>query len=291
MKIISCSNDPGLGELIARIMDVDLIKTSSRIFPDGELYVRVEGRLDEEDVVVVQTTYPNQNESLMELYFTIDSLRSYRLRKLIVVVPYLAYMRQDKRFLMGEALSAKIVINILNMLNIDYFITVDIHNDQCLDWFKCKVVNIHAAPLLVDYFKERVSKPIILSPDIGSLSRAMEAASSLKVDYDFLIKTRDRRTGSVQIRPKEIDVSGRDVIIVDDIISTGGTIINAAAMLRELGVNKLFVGCTHPLLIGNALEKILKAGVDEVVGSNSVKSVISKVQLQKEIVKCIREII
>ena len=291
MKIVSCSNDPGLGELIAKIMDVDLIKTSSRIFPDGELYVRVEGELNEEDVIVVQTTYPNQNESLMELYFTIDSLRSYKLRKLIAVVPYLAYMRQDKRFLIGEALSANIVISILNMLNIDYFITVDIHNDYCLNWFKCKVINIHAAPLLANYFKERVSKPIILSPDIGSLNRAMEAANSLKVDYDFLIKIRDRVTGGIQIRPKEIDISGRDVIIIDDIISTGGTIINAAAMLRKLGVNKLFVGCTHPLLVGNALEKILQAGVNEIVGSNSVRSSISKVQLQEEIVKSIMEII
>jgi len=291
MKIVSCSNDPGLGELIAKIMDIDLIKTSSRIFPDGELYVRVEGELNEEDVIVVQTTYPNQNESLMELYFTIDSLRSYKLRKLIAVVPYLAYMRQDKRFLIGEALSANIVINILNMLNVDYFITVDIHNDYCLNWFKCKVINIHAAPLLANYFKEKVSKPIILSPDIGSLNRAMEAANSLKVDYDFLIKIRDRVTGGIQIRPKEMDISGRDVIIIDDIISTGGTIINAAAMLRKLGVNKLFVGCTHPLLVGNALEKILQAGVNEIVGSNSVRSSISKVQLQEEIVKSIMEII
>ncbi|MEM1545902.1 MAG: ribose-phosphate diphosphokinase [Candidatus Methanomethylicia archaeon] len=291
MKVVSCSNDPGIGESVARIMNVDLIKTFFKKFPDGELYVRVEENLNGEDIVVVQTTYPNQNESLIELYFTIDSLRSYKPHKLIVVVPYLAYMRQDKRFLMGESLSAKVIISILNMLNIDYFITVDIHNDYCLKWFKCKVINIHAAPLLVNYFRERVSKPIILSPDIGSLSRAMEAANTLKADYDFLIKVRDRVTGGIQIKPKKIDVAGRDVIIIDDIISTGGTIINAATMLRKLGVNKLFVGCTHPLLINNALEKILKARVDDVVGSNSVRSTISKVQLQEEIVKSIKEII
>ncbi len=291
MKVISCLNDPGLGESVAKIMNVDLIRISSKKFPDGELYVRVRENLNGEDVVVLQTTYPNQNESLTELYFTIDSLRSYKLHKLVVIVPYLAYMRQDKRFLMGESLSAKVVINILNMLNIDYFITVDIHNDHCLKWFKCKAINIHAAPLLANYFREKVSKPIILSPDMGSLSRAIEAANTLKADYDFLIKIRDRVTGSIQVKPKEIDVAGRDVIIIDDIISTGGTIINAATMLRKLGVNKLFVGCTHPLLVNNALEKILQTKVDEIVGSNSVRSAISKVQLQEEIAKSIKKII
>lgn len=289
MKVISCSNDPGLGELIAKIIGSDLIKTSLKIFPDGELYVKVEGDLNGEDVIIVQTTYPNQNGSLIELYFTIDALRSYEVRKVIVVVPYLAYMRQDKRFLVGEALSAKIMINILNMLGIDCFITADIHSDHCLSWFKCKTVNIHAAPLLANYFKGKMDKPIILAPDKGSLNRAVEAAKTLKAEYDFLIKVRDKVTGSIQMRPKEINVAGRDVLIIDDIISTGGTIINAATILRRLKANKVFVGCTHPLLVDDALKKIMQAGVDEVVGSNSVKSIISKVQLQEEIVKAIKE--
>jgi ribose-phosphate pyrophosphokinase len=244
----------------------------SKIFPDGEHYIRISDpeAIRNDKVLIINTMYPRQNDSLLETLMLIDAARRAGAREITVLITYLAYARQDKVFLNGEPITAEIVVKSIRMCDADSLAVIDIHNPETLRVFNGKSTNILVSDILVEKAIEYLEKPIIIAPDKGALGRARYAAEKLGLEYDYLVKSRDRITGEVSLSPKEVNVEDRDVVIVDDIISTGGTIALAAKTLYSKGARRIVVAATHGLLIGNALDKIRSSKVMKIYLANTL---------------------
>jgi ribose-phosphate pyrophosphokinase len=281
MKIISGPASKELAEAVSALTGYPNVSVASKIFPDGESYVRIEGDIKGEDVAIVQTTCPPmQDGRLFQLAFLADSAKRAGAGKVTAVVPYLAYARQDKMFLSGEGISIETVARMLKASGIDELLTVNVHSESSLTTFPFPAKTASAIPLIAQYFVEKGhKKAYALSPDKGAVYIAYEAQQVLGGNAGHLEKQRDRYTGQTTQTGKGLEVKGQTVIIFDDIISTGGTIVGAAKILKELGAAHVFTACVHPLLIGDAAKRILDAGVEEIVGTDSVPGPFSKVSL------------
>lgn len=280
MKIIPGPASKQLGENVAHLLNAQTISVISKSFPDGESYIRLEGSLDKEEAVIVQTTSPSQNTRIIELGLLTDAAKRNGATKVTVIAPYLAYARQDKIFLKGEPLSIELVAKILKTAGVDELVTIDIHQPQSLEEFPFRAVQLSAIPLLAEYFLAKgYQGAFALAPDKGALHIAEEAGRILRGKHGHLEKQRDRYSGQVRIEKEELNVRGETVIVFDDIISSGGTIVEAAKMAKQLGASNVSAACVHALMIGEAEKKILSAGVEEIVGTDSVESTVSKVSL------------
>ncbi len=281
MKIISGPASKTLAEAVSAQTGYQNVPVASKIFPDGESYVRLDGDVQGEDVAIIQTTCPPQQDGrLFQLAFLADAAKRAGASKVTAVVPYLAYARQDKMFLSGEGISVETIARMLGAAGVDAFLSVNIHSEAALEKFPFPAKTASAIPLLAQYFVDKGhKKAYALSPDKGAMYIAYEAQQVLGGNAGHLDKVRDRYTGQTTQTGKGLDVKGQTVIILDDIISTGGTIVGAAKILRELGAAHVFTACVHPLLIGDAAKRILDAGVEEIVGTDSVPGPYSKVSL------------
>ncbi len=280
MKIVLGPASAELGEKIAELNGLEKVLVVDRTFPDGESYVRLEGTVQDDHVVIVQTTSSPQDSRLMQLAFMAASAKRNNARKVTAVVPYLAYARQDKIFLQGENISIETVARMLSAAGIDQLITVNVHQENALTKFPFPAKALSAIPLLAEYFTQKgYTKAFALAPDKGAMYIAEQAQRVLRGEAGHLEKQRDRYTGQVNVAKKDFNVKGQTVIIFDDIISTGGTIVGAAKILKELDAARVFAACVHPLLIGDAEKRILDVGVEEIVGTDSVPSRVSKVSL------------
>jgi ribose-phosphate pyrophosphokinase len=221
-----------------------------------------------------------QDGRLFQLAFISDAAKRDAAVKVLAVVPYLAYARQDKMFLQGEGISVETVARMLKAAGIDELLTVNIHSEHALKQFPFPAKTVSAIPLLAEYFVKKGFKgAFALSPDKGALYIAEQAQTVLGGDAGHLDKQRDRYTGQTKQVSEGLNVRGQTVIIFDDIISTGGTIVGAARILHEQGAKHVFCACVHALLIGDAEKRILDAGVEEIVGTDSVPGSVSKVSL------------
>ena len=285
MKIILGPASQQLGEKIAEILCTPKVNVVFKTFPDGESYIRLEGgTLDK--VAIVQTTSPPQDSRLMQLALMADAAKRSGAKHVTAVVPYLAYARQDKAFLQGEAVSIETIASMLKVAGIDALVTVNVHQQKILDGLPFPAKNVSAVPLLAEYFKNRdFSDVFVIAPDKGAVHIAEEAGGVLGTEYGYLDKQRDRYTGQVSMEKKTFAVEGKTMIIFDDIISTGGTIVAAAKILKDQGAEKVYTACVHPLLVGDAEKRMLDAGVDEVIGTDSIPSRVSKVSLAPLIAK------
>ena len=280
MKIIPGPASKQLGEEVAELLGVEAVTLVFKTHPDGESYVRLEGTVQNEEVAIVQTTSPPQDTRLIQLALIADAAKRHGAERITAVVPYLAYARQDKGFLQGEAISTGVVARMLRAAGVDSLITVNVHQEKVLAKFPFPAKTVSAIPLLAEYFKQKgCDKAFALAPDDGALWLAEEAKTVLGGECGCLEKHRDLHTGQITMEKKTLDVGGKTVIIFDDVISTGGTIALAAKIMRELGADKVYAACVHPLLIGDAEKRILEAGVEEIVGTDSVPSRVSKVSL------------
>lgn len=289
MKIILGPASTALGEKIAELTGYEKVPVAQRTFPDGESYVRLEGNVQNEHVVIVQTTSTAQDTRLMQLAFMADAAKRNGAQKVTATVPYLAYARQDKIFLQGEGISIETIAAMLKAAGVDALVTVNIHAENALKKFPFPAKTLSAIPLLAEHFVHKgYAKAFALSPDKGAMYIAEQAQAVLGGEAGHLDKQRDRRTGQTTQTGKDLDVKGKVVIIFDDIISTGGTIVGAAKILREQGAARIFTACVHPLLVGDAEKRILAAGVDEIVGTDSVPSSVSKVSLAPLIAKALK---
>ena len=280
MKITPGPASKQLGQKVAEFLGVEAVPLFFKTYPDGESYVRLEGKVQNEEIAIVQTTSPPQDTRLMQLALIADAAKRHGAKKVTAVVPYLAYARQDRVFLQGEAISINTVANMLKVAGIDSLITVNVHQAKVLEKFPFPAKTISAIPLLAEYFKKKgFEKAFALAPDDGALWLAEEAKSVLNGECGYLEKHRDLYTGQVTTEKKKLDVRGKTVIIFDDIISTGGTIASAAKIMKEAGADKVYAACVHPLLIGDAEKRILESGVKEIVGTDSIPSHVSKVSL------------
>jgi ribose-phosphate pyrophosphokinase len=202
-------------------------------------------------------------------------------KRLIAVVPYFAYARQHKRYRTGETVSGEVCVHLLEEAGADVFLTVDIHNPQLLDMFTIRTLNLTAMPTIGQWFAQlRLKRPFVLGPDPEAAERARLVADELGCESSWLAKERHRVTGRIKTWIyHKLNVQGRDVVIVDDIISTGSTMLNAIKIVKRAGARRIWVGCTHPILAHDALERIRQAGAKSVVGTNSVPSEVSQISL------------
>ncbi len=272
LLVIGGSAANGLHEEIASILGVEHVSVEYKVFPDGESYVRLPVDVSGRDVVIVQSTYAPQDKHLLELILLADAANDLGARSVTAVIPYLAYARQDRRFREGEAVSVKTVLKLLRSIGIDRLFVVEVHKEESLVFFNGPAYNVNVMDKLAEPFKDLASTEdvLVLAPDIGARRRAERFARSINAPVDYLEKRRDRVTGEVTVKPRELNVKDKVVIIVDDIISTGGTIALAASQALKQGAKKVMVACVHALLVGNAMDKLRNAGIERIVATNTV---------------------
>ncbi len=290
MKIVPGPASKELGETIARLLNGTIVPVIFKTFPDGESYIRFEAEsLEDEEVVIVQTTSPPQDQRLMQLFLMADTAMDMKAKNITAVMPYFAYSRQDKRFLPNEAFSLRTVVKLLRDCGVCRIISVNTHNPDLLKTLEIPIDDLSAVSLLAEYFKAKnlALKPISLSLGKKALSVAAEADSVLKSGFDHIATKRDVYTGNVMLEQKKLPVENRDVIIFDDIISSGGTMAKAVKLVKDQGAKKVFVACVHPLLIGDSYDRIMKMGAEEIVGTDSVPNSASKVSIAPLISKAL----
>jgi ribose-phosphate pyrophosphokinase len=269
-----------LGRKVADMLKSKVVSIVFKTFPDGEAYLRLDGDVKGEEVVIVQTTGPPQDAHIMQLFLMADATKDLGAERVTAVVPYLAYARQDERFLPGEAISIETFIKLIEASGTDRFLTVNIHKENVLKRFSIQAENLSAITLLAEYFKNKgLVGAFSLAPDKGALEMAKEADKILNGGCGWLRKERDRLTGEIRVEAKKFDIEGRDVVVFDDIISTGGTIAAAVEMLKIQGANRVYAACAHPLLVGEAQRKIMQSGAEEIVGTDCVPSPVSVVSV------------
>ena len=271
MKIVPGPASIELGRKIAHLIDVEVVPLTFKLFPDGESYLRLDGDIKGEEVVVVQTTSPPQDTNLLQLLLLCDAVKELGASEVTAVVPYLAYARQDKRFLQGEAVSVNTVIELIQSVGVDRLLTVNIHKEEVLERFDISAESLSAMPLLAEYFLKRgLAGAFSLAPDRGAVELVKETDAILKGGFGWLKKERDRITGEIKVEVEELEVRGRDVVVFDDIISTGGTIATSVRILKQQGARRVYAACVHALLIGGAEEKIISSGAEDIVGTDCV---------------------
>ena len=294
VSIIAGPSSLDLATAIAKHLDAELVPVDLRIFPDGESKIKMR-RVDKDYCIVVQSTYPPTDRHLLQALMMLKRCSEDGAANVCAVMPYMAYSRQDRAFLDGEVVSMALVAKLIETVGTKRLITVDIHSPASLSYFTIDTQNISAVGLLADYaaVKIKPNAPIVVSPDMGGAKRAVKFARMLGTDMVALKKSRDKDTAEVIIEEKELNSSvlGRDLILLDDMISTGESIVEACRFLRRYKPNKIYAICTHALLIGDATTRIKAAGVEEIISTNSVPGINAKVDLAPLITTKLKAII
>ncbi len=280
MKVISTEYSQILGARISQRLGVGLVDVKFSKFPDGELYLRT-GALDEEMVIVGSVT---GSDALVQLLLLIDACSESDNR---LVIPYMGYARQDKQFLPGEPLSARAIARTVAH-NVTGIYTVNIHDENVLRHFGLPTTNSSLGNDVADYLKSEFTDPIILAPDDGARYFAEQIAGSGNWEFDQLEKTRISGE-SVRMDQKDLRTKGRDVVIVDDIISTGGTIAAAAEMLYEQGAKSVHAACVHGVFTGGAYTHLAAAGIQSVICSDTIERACSHVSAAVIVSKALSE--
>ncbi|MGQ9718407.1 MAG: ribose-phosphate diphosphokinase [Nitrososphaerales archaeon] len=269
-----------LAASIAKDLGAEPIGIDAKIFPDGESYLRIMSDVRNKRVAIVQSTYPPVDRHILQLLLLAHKI-SEDGGEVYVIVPYLAYARQHRAFLQGEVVSLGVFARLLRSVGVRRMITVDIHNVEGLGLFSVPAYSVSAIPLMAEHFGKnyRLNRAIAVSPDFGGSIRVEAFAKVLKIEHLALQKVRNKTTGEVSFEDIADRVQGKDVILVDDIISSGKTMELATVRLKDYGAKRVFAVCVHPLLAGDALDRMEKAGIEDVVGTNTIPSLVSKVDV------------
>jgi ribose-phosphate pyrophosphokinase len=286
--VISGKVSEGLAKKLAKKIRAKYVKSELRVFPDGESKINIRAKPKKGKIIVVQSTFPPVDSNMIQALALISKAKQYS-PNVIAVIPYLGYARQDQEFLPGEIVTIKVIANLFKASGASKIIVVDIHSKIALKQFKIPSKNVSAVPELVKYFKKlRLKEPLVVSPDLGGTARAKEFAKHFETKFISLKKQRNRKTGKVLIKSSNHkEVKGRDLVLVDDMISTGGSIIKATQFLKKQKCKRVFVACTHALLMNNAEKKIRKAGVSQIISTNTIPGKTSKVDVSSSIAKMI----
>lgn len=281
--IVVGSSSKNLGVEIAELLKLKIARKIEKRFPDGEFYVKIEDNLEDNVVILIQNSFTDNN--FVELLILQSAIKGRNPKKLITVIPYFGYARQDRRFKNGEPLSAEVMANCIQ-LNSDEVLTVELHKESILDFFNIPSRNITIENLLIENVKE-ISPNIIIAPDKGAFEKNKKIANAVNCEVDFFSKERINEN-KVKMLPLNSDVNGKKVLIIDDIISTGKTIYTATKILKEKGAKEIHVLCIHGLFVEDAKE-ILKI-CDSVISTNTIEGEFSKISVAKEIANKILEI-
>ena len=260
-----------------------------KVFADGESKFTLHEKVEGKSVFVVQSTYNPVDQHMFQLLLASHQL-SEAGAKVTAVVPYLAYARQDKEFLAGEGVTLGVVAHLMRSMGVRRLVTVDIHSAEGLALFSFPTYSVSAIPSLVEYVKAELGPkdPVVMSPDFGGSKRTEAFAQLYGARFLQLSKTRDRATGGVSMRESNLEVAGKEVIIVDDIISQGDTVKAAADAVIKQGAKQVLAVCVHGLFVSDALQKLEKASVEPIVCTNTVPSRFSKVDVSEALASHLR---
>ncbi|MBT8243121.1 MAG: ribose-phosphate pyrophosphokinase [Nitrosopumilus sp.] len=289
ITVVAGNSSIDLGVKLSRKIKANLVKSQVKVFADGESKITLGGKLSKRKTVIVQSIYPPVDTNLIQALSLISKAKETS-SEVIAVIPYMGYARQDREFLSGEIITMKVLDKLFRGAGASKIIAVDIHSMIGFKHFKIKTMNVSAIPDLVRYFKKlSLKNPLVVSPDQGGKQRAQEFAKEFGSEYIALEKSRDRKTGTVKIKTKNLDqVANRDLILVDDMISTGGSIVKATQFLKKQKCKKVYVACTHALLMNDAEKRIRKAGVTKIISANTIPGKTSIVDISNTIAKAIQ---
>ncbi|ASM53459.1 MULTISPECIES: ribose-phosphate pyrophosphokinase [Pseudoalteromonas] len=272
MKLFAGNATPELAQKVAKRLYIELGDAVVGRFSDGEISVQINENVRGSDVFILQSTCAPTNDNLMELIVMVDALRRASAGRITAVIPYFGYARQDRRVRSARVpITAKVVADFLSSVGVDRVLTVDLHAEQIQGFFDVPVDNVFGSPVLLEDMKARhFDDVVVVSPDIGGVVRARAIAKLLN-DTDLAIIDKRRPQANVsQVMHIIGDVEGRDCIIVDDMIDTGGTLCKAAEALKEHGAKRVFAYATHPILSGKAAENLRNSVIDEVIVTDSI---------------------
>lgn len=283
-----------LGTSIASILNVDPVEVELRTFSDGESKIRINANLVNKRCIVIQSTFPPVDSHYLQTLMMLSYCIKSGAAEVIPVVPYMGYARQDRTFLEGEVVTIALIAKLFDCFRINNLVTIDIHSSTALSCFNSNVSNISSIPLLAKYAKTNYNliEPLIVSPDLGGARRAKLFSDILKTSSISLRKERDRQTGNITIDENlDINVKDRDIILIDDMISSGGTIMKAIDVLKKNDCKRIFVMCVHALSDEKSLEALRKTGIDDLISTNSIPKSCSKIDLSDEIAKTLCSIL
>jgi ribose-phosphate pyrophosphokinase len=271
MKILSGTSNLKLSKEISKLLKLKLVNTNIKRFSDGEIYIEINENIRGNSVFVIQSTSNPANNNLMELLLCIDALRRSSAKNITAVIPYFGYARQDRKVVPRTSISAKVVANLITNAGASRVVTVDLHAGQIQGFFDMPVDNLFTTPLFARYIKKKLKnkKLICVSPDVGGVQRTRGLATKIKADLAIIDKRRPK-PGKSQVMNIIGNVKGKTCIIVDDIIDSGGTIINAVDALKKNGATEVYVFITHAVLSGDAVNKIKKSKIKKLVITDTI---------------------
>ncbi|MCI5538980.1 MAG: ribose-phosphate pyrophosphokinase [Campylobacter lanienae] len=269
-KIFSGTANVEFSKMVAKYLGIPLSEASIKRFSDGEISVQIGESVRGKDVFIIQPTCAPANINLMELLILTDALKRSSASSITAVVPYFGYARQDRKAAPRVPITAKLVANMMQTAGIDRVVTMDLHAGQIQGFFDIPVDNLYGTIVFLDYVKNKnLKNPIVASPDVGGVARARSLAKSLNLDMVIVDKRREKANES-EVMNIIGDVNGKDVILIDDMIDTAGTIVKAAEVLKKNGATSVMAFCTHPVLSGPAYDRINSGVLDELVTTDTI---------------------
>ena len=274
---------------MAEKLGLPLLSAEFKVFADGESKFTLNEKVEGKSVFIVQSTYHPVDQHMFQLLLASHQL-SEAGAKVTAVVPYLAYARQDKEFLPGESVTLGVVAHLMRSMGVRRLVTVDIHSAEGLALFSFPTYSVSAIPGLVEYAKTEIDlkDPVVISPDFGGSKRTEAFAQLYGAKFLQLSKTRDRTTGGVTVKESKLEVTDKEVVIVDDIISAGDTVKLAAEAVLKQGAKRALAFCVHGLFVGDAFQKLEKTAVGPIVCSNTVPGRFSKVDVSDALASHLR---
>ena len=271
MKILSGTSNPRLSKEISKKLKLKLINTNIKRFADGEIYIEINENIRGNSVFVIQSTSTPANDNIMELLLCIDALRRSSAKNITAVIPYFGYARQDRKVAPRTSISAKVVSNLITNAGANRIVTVDLHAGQIQGFFDIPVDNLFTTPLFAKYIKKKFKNKnlVCVSPDVGGVQRTRGLATKIKADLAIIDKRRPA-PGKSQVMNIIGQVKGKNCIIVDDIIDSGGTIVNAVEALKKAGAIDVYVFITHAVLSGDAAKKIQKSKIKKLIITDTI---------------------
>ena len=269
-KLFSGSANPEFARKVGEYLSMPVSDATLNKFSDGEISVQITESVRGQDVFIIQPTCAPTNDNLMELLIMVDALKRSSAKSISAVMPYYGYARQDRKAAPRVPITAKLVADLLEAAGITRVVTIDLHAAQIQGFFNIPADNLFGSILFVNYIKSKnLKNPIIASPDIGGVARARQYADKLGYDLVIVDKKREKANES-QVMNIIGDVKGKDVILVDDMVDTAGTLVKAAEVLKEKGANSVMACCTHGVLSGPAYERVANGVLDELVISDTI---------------------
>ena len=269
-KVFSGTANQELSRQIAKYLGIPLSEASIKRFSDGEISIQIGESVRGKDVFIIQPTCAPTDTNLMELLILTDAIKRSSAITVTAVIPYFGYARQDRKAAPRVPITAKLVANMIETAGIDRVVTMDLHAGQIQGFFDIPVDNLYGTITFINYLKNKhLSNPIVASPDVGGVARARSLAKQLNLDLAIIDKRREKANES-EVMNVIGDVNGKDVILIDDMVDTAGTLIKAAAAFKERGATSVTAFCTHPVLSGPAYERIAAGAIDELVVTDTI---------------------